>query len=181
MNRRGEAEVLLREGDCMASMLAQRALDAIGLESKMWLARDLRVSDPKLLGHEPGGLGIRGERRGDDLAQLIPPADRGEPLGLDDRGWIAASLGDELVEHLAPGADADLLRRHEANERSQRAWLDPRVGRVLALAQPRREIPANPVGQRLRRRRRVGLRSQCLLEVVAELAAEGQQLRALRR
>ena len=51
--------------------------------------------------------------------ELVASVDRGEALGLDDRNRVAA-LGDEAVEHLAGGADADALGGGEPGERGER-------------------------------------------------------------
>jgi hypothetical protein len=43
MNRRGEAELLLRGEGLIAGIFARGQVDAIGLESKMWGRAGLRV------------------------------------------------------------------------------------------------------------------------------------------
>src|ERR1700678_3711020 len=49
-----------------------------------------------------GGVGVGLQCRRDDAGELVLAADRGEPLGLDDRVGLSP-LGDEPVEDLAAG------------------------------------------------------------------------------
>src|ERR1700704_2259319 len=72
-----------------------------------------------------------------------------------------------------------MLRRDKADERGERAGLDARAGRILPVAEPREEVAGDPVRKGLRGRRVLALRGERGLEVVAELAAKGELLRAV--
>ena len=101
--------------------------------------------------HVLRGGGVGGERCGDDRRELVPATvQRRQPLLRDDRDRIPA-VGDEPVEHLAGGADADALGREQADERGERGGLDLRVGRILTVGQAREQLAGDPVGERLRR------------------------------
>ena len=78
-----------------------------------------------------------------------------------------------------PAPDADPLGRDQPDERRERRGRDARVGRVLASSQAREQLAGDPVGERLRRAARLGAGGERRLEEVAELAAEGEHLRAL--
>jgi hypothetical protein len=64
MNRRGEAELLLRDEGFIATIFARSDPGAIGRKSKMSMLRGLRVSgaelDPELLVNEPRDLAAIG-------------------------------------------------------------------------------------------------------------------------
>ena len=121
--------------------------------------------------------GVGGERAVDDRRRARPRRpSRPRPSRLDDRGRVAA-LGDEPSSTCAPAPARDLLgRRPSPTSCGQRRRRDLRACRVL-VAQARGQLVGDPVGERARLGA-VG-RRQRRLEVVAELGAEGQQLRGV--
>ena len=82
------------------------------------------------------------------------------PARRDDRRGLAALL-DQHVQHLARRGCAERARCDHRDERGQRRRLDAARRRV-AVADPRHELAADPVGERRRRarRRRASARSK---------------------
>ena len=78
-----------------------------------------------------------------------------------------------------PAPTLTCLAPTSADERGQRARLHAGVRRVLAVRQASQQLAGDPVGERLGLRGRLDLGGERLLEVVAQLAAEGELLRGL--
>ena len=91
-------------------------------------------------------------------ASSSPPSIAARPSASTIAAALAA-LGDEPVEHLARRADADRAWRRPAR-RAPRAPAagTTRVARDPAVVEPRHQLAGDPVGERLRRRRRLARR-----------------------
>ena len=125
------------------------------------------------------GVGRRARPRR-SRRELVAAAERAEALGLDDRAGSPPSATSRSSTCSA-GALGDLrLASTSADERGERRGRDLRLRRVGVVAQAGDELVGDPVGQRLRLGA-VGVGASAVLEVVAELGAEGQQPRACRR
>ncbi len=68
------------------------------------------------------GVGVGGERRGDDRCELVAAVHRCEPLGFDDRLRLAA-VGDSLSSTCRAAPTLTRLAARSADERGERGGL----------------------------------------------------------
>src|SRR5262245_26028768 len=104
--------IVRRAGLLEAELLAHEPRDLAAVGAAARLAHHVADDDANRLhvaaAQALGDVGIGVERRLDERLELVAAADRSEPLGLDDRGGVAA-LRDQPVEDLLGRVLRDLL------------------------------------------------------------------------
>src|ERR1700733_1214450 len=115
------------DGLLSAQLLVDEPRDLGPVGAAFGLPHDVPDDRPNRLGiafpHTLRGIGIGGERGGNDAGQLVAAIHGRESLRVDDLLWTAAA-NDERVEDLTSGANADALGREHFDKRGKAAGLN---------------------------------------------------------